>query len=345
MATASLTGSLMIYFTARHVFAFHKTAARRMLAVLTVGIAMMAGAALYQFFIFTRMAGDAGFESLYDVRFLFTPLGMPVNVWNSLMWLWGGIAIATFKEWYNMTVKIVSLIAGFMVWTGIVLSFSRGGYIAVGVCIAIALPAWLYAMASGKLCMEKLRWINRLSLVVGLILTTIAIYDAYHNEIRQTLKMNHTVSQQRSTNGRLEAMKLTTDIMKEYPWGTGAGNYTLAKDFYMRGSCGRQLHILCTEYLRTSGCGGRTAGLIIYVLLLCSIVVWTVRMDKHRKLAMALPLIGFFIKEQTFPTFLTSGITQTTALLLLAYIQQDCGPLQATAKAGLWQSYRLLYGL
>lgn len=334
MATTSLTGALMIYFTARHVFAFHKTAGRRMLAVLTVGIAMMTGAALYQFFIFTGMVDDAGFKSLYEVRFLFTPLGKPVNVWNSLMWLWGGIAIATFKEWYNMTVKIVSLIAGFMVWTGIVLSFSRGGYIAVGVCIATVLLAGLYAMASGKLCMEKSRWINRLFFSIGLVLTTIAIYDAYHNEIKQTLKMNHTVSQQWSTNGRLEAIKLTTDIMKEYPLGTGAGNYTLAKDFYMRGNCRSDSYTsYAPNIFAQVAVEGGLPGLIIYVLLLCSIVVWTVRTGKRRTLAIALPLIGFFIKEQTFPTFLTSGITQTTALLLLAYIQQDCGQAASNRKS------------
>ena len=138
-ATSRLTASVLIYFTARTIFALYGAAGRRMLAVLTAGIVMMTAAALFQFGMFADKVYAVDFESLYEFRFLYTPFGQPVNVWNALMWLWGGIAVATYAECRSRRVRLMALVAGCMVWTMIVLSFSRGGYIAAAIC----LPAML----------------------------------------------------------------------------------------------------------------------------------------------------------------------------------------------------------
>ena len=315
-ATSRLTASVLIYFTARTIFALYGAAGRRMLAVLTAGIVMMTAAALFQFGMFADKVYAVDFESLYEFRFLYTPFGQPVNVWNALMWLWGGIAVATYAECRSRRVRLMALVAGCMVWTMIVLSFSRGGYIAAAIC----LPAMLVLL---------LRTTTKRHAVIIMscyALLTAGLYLKYKSDIDTAISMNSTTSQQRSTSGRISTIKQARDIVKENPWGTGAGTYTLAKDYYMHGNGRSDSHTSYAPNIFTQvSVEGGWPGMVIYITFIVCIMIWTVRSGRHNMWAVFIPMAGYFVKEQTFPTFFVSDITRISALILLAYIQKDSG--------------------
>ena len=315
-ATSRLTASVLIYFTARTIFALYGAAGRRMLAVLTAGIVMMTAAALFQFGMFADKVYAVDFESLYEFRFLYTPFGQPVNVWNALMWLWGGIAVATYAECRSRRVSLMALVAGCMVWTMIVLSFSRGGYIAAAIC----LPAMLVLL---------LRTTTKRHAVIIMscyALLTAGLYLKYKSDIDTAISMNSTTSQQRSTSGRISTIKQARDIVKENPWGTGAGTYTLAKDYYMHGNGRSDSHTSYAPNIFTQvSVEGGWPGMVIYITFIVCIMIWTVRSGRHNMWAVFIPMAGYFVKEQTFPTFFVSDITRISALILLAYIQKDSG--------------------
>ena len=69
-ATSRLTASVLIYFTARTIFALYGAAGRRMLAVLTAGIVMMTAAALFQFGMFADIDNGTPPEPQRDIESL-----------------------------------------------------------------------------------------------------------------------------------------------------------------------------------------------------------------------------------------------------------------------------------
>lgn len=318
-ATSRLTDSVLIYFTARTIFALYTTAGQKMLAVLTSGIVIMTTAALFQFGMFADKVHAVGFKSLYEFRFLYTPLGLPVNVWNALMWLWAGIAVATYAECRSRRVRLMAQIAGCMVWTMIVLSFSRGGYIAAAIC----LPAML--ILHRKTMMKR----HTIIVMSCYAMLTAGLYLKYKSDINMAMSMNCTTSQQRSTSGRINAIKQTRNIVKENPWGTGAGTYTLAKDYYMHGN---QRSDSYTSYapniFAQISVEYGWPGTVVYITFLVCIMIWLVRSGRHKLWAVFIPMAGYFVKEQTFPTFFVSDITRISVLILLAYLQKGSG--QAT---------------
>lgn len=332
MSATDMAVSLSAYFLARCLFVQRQAGGKSLCQTLTICVAMLALSALYQFSVFDHNIHDVGFASLYDFRFLYRPLGVPSNEWNSLQWLWGGLITLTYMQTTDKRIRLLCLFAGLMVWATILLSFSRGGYIAVLICgiLTLVILSIKDKSVSGQSSLS--RWI------VGgcFVLLTSFLCWQYRAEVAQTFCMNETLSQQRSTAGRLEALGFAKDVTDSYPWGVGKGNYTIANDYYRQGETRSDSF---TSYAgnivaKTLVEGGYT-GLILYVMVILSVFVWLIRV-KRRNYWMIFPfLLGFLIKEVTFPTFYDSEITQLSVFLLLAYVQQDCGKAEDSKRRRL----------
>lgn len=134
MGATDMAVSLSAYFLARCLFVQRQAGGKRLCQVLTVCVAVFSLLALYQFAVFDDRIHEVGFASLYDFRFLYRPLGVPSNEWNALQWLWGGLIMLAYLQTTDKRIRLVCLLAGLMVWATILLSFSRGGYMAVVIC-------------------------------------------------------------------------------------------------------------------------------------------------------------------------------------------------------------------
>ena len=96
-------------------------------------------------------------------------------------------------------IRLVCLLAGLMVWATILLSFSRGGYMAVVICGILFLVMLFIKDKSASEKTLSSRWIAG---VCFILLTSVLCWH-YQAEVAQTFRMNETLSQQRSAAGRL----------------------------------------------------------------------------------------------------------------------------------------------
>ena len=137
-AEASLTG-LCCYFLVRNasVEGFLK------LLLLPVGVALTL--TFVSFGMFAEAVQGAGFADTYPFRFLFRPLGYITNAWASVwLVLLGLLAVGYVRmpRW-----RIGFGLCWVAVSVALLLSFSRGAFLAWGVCVGLT----FFALRSGKL--------------------------------------------------------------------------------------------------------------------------------------------------------------------------------------------------
>lgn len=303
--------NLLAYFLVRCLTDSDMSPIINKAATLCHGIFIVLAIAMAQYAIFVSKVHQAGFTSVYNFRFLYTPLGVPVNEWNSLLWLWGGLAASTFCVKMGRWTRLAAGASLCLSLAMAVLSFSRGNYIAIAV---FAVAAFFYLR---RRCLMRNKRVT-----VAIALAIIAVAGAsFSSETSQTLRMNATASQRQSTAGRADAIGLTAQIMAEHPWGVGAGNYTMAKDYYQSGDARSDNYTsfapsIVTQVLVEAGLGG-----VLLLLAALATFVWIVIIGNspwHR--LMSIFLMGFWIKELTFPTFFTSPTVQLFALAFMGYI-------------------------
>ena len=235
ISATDMAVNLLSYFLARYLFLQKCKETNWLCVALTVCIAALSLLALYQFAVFfDRHIHEVGFASLYDFRYLYRPLGVPSNEWNALQWLWGGIVTLAYLQATDIRIKRLCLLSWLMVWATILLSFSRGGYIAVSLCCILFFIYWCIKYKF-ELSEYKKLLLSKWFIVACFAALTIVIGWQYRAEVRQTFRMNETVSQQRSVAGRLEALSFAKEVVKHHSWGVGKGNYVIAYDFYKHG--------------------------------------------------------------------------------------------------------------
>lgn len=181
--------------------------------------------AVTYFGLFTQSINSMNFSDLYPFRHFYQPLGISSNEWANLQILAGGIAILCIyycRKSHKMLfiISVISLLILFQM----VVSFSRGIY--------LALLPYLF-------CLIFIVWksIGKryfFLLLSGIITILLSLFIFYHQEILTTLRMNHTVSQQRSLHSRVNELDATKLFVKNHPLGGGNGNYTLLMDSVIR---------------------------------------------------------------------------------------------------------------
>lgn len=323
--STNIISALMFYFLLRCVVQGNDKTKRILYCGFVIFIAFISLVSLFQFSIFDKRVFAVGFRSLYDFRFLYKPFGIPTNEWNNLQWIWGGVITATFLTFRNKSIKILCVLSGLLVWSNILLSFSRACYLAILICGLLTLILY----HKNNIFHHRAAFVFG----IGFVAITIFVCIQYNTEISQTLRMNETTSQQRSTKGRLNSFGIIKNVMNEYPLGVGAGNYTLAYDYYQQGEtrndtftsyAGNNISKILVE--------GGYVGVLIYGLFLLSIMWQFIRTNKRYPWIVFVLLIGFFTKELFFPTFYDSRIIQLSLLVLLAGIQQEAELIRGTHK-------------
>lgn len=268
------------------------------------------GLALFSFGIFRRSILEAGFTDLYPFRFLFRPLGYSTNAWTTVLLCTAGITLSLcpskgIGRWTGSGLLLLSL-------TGLLLSFSRGTFLAFGLLLLLL----LLVLSPLK---EKIRVLLLACLAVGVV------SGSCGNEVLTALQMNRTVSQQQSTQGRLNATQASLKVFHNHPWlGVGTANYTLAIDRELNQDSTQARTSYPPNWIVEVLVEKGLVGLMLYIGLL-GCIGWTLWQGRKRQTCRVAgcTLLVVALKEMTLSTLLSTSVGMTLACLLLACLQQE----------------------
>lgn len=267
--------------------------------------------AISTFFIFHHSVEEAGFDEVYSFRFLFKPLGYTTNAWATALIAILGVGLATVRLFPDSknTRRLLYFLSG-LATCAVLLSFSRGAYIALG-------GFWILFLIGIR--PEAAKW----RLLGGTLLIGVVVYSLFPKEMQTTLLMNKTVSQRESNKGRLQTTITVLDVFRQRPLsGAGAGNYTLAIDKNRNqdttvGYTSYAPNILAEWAIEKGG-----AGWMVYLFLVLCIgqVCWQRRKNEF-VVVVACTLAALFIKEMTLATISSTAFGAFICTLLLGMLQ------------------------
>ncbi len=281
-------------------------------ACLLMGVALLLS--LVSFGMFHRSVGEAGFADTYPLRFLFRPLGYTTNAWATVLLAAFGVMVAALASAPSTLWRGVLLVLAGMDLLGILFSFSRGAYIAAGLC----LPFLVWAAKPRKLKGQLLAVTVAAALATGLL---------FPQETRTTLHMHATTSQRQSTAGRVHATQAALAVFAERPlFGAGTGSYTLAVDKALfqdsTASYTSYAPNMPVQWAIEKG----ASGLLLYVALgvvMCH-AVWRGRRDPV-VLAAGVTLAALFVKELSLSTLTLTPPGMLLCCVLLCLVQGQGG--------------------
>ena len=265
---------------------------------LPIGIALLLS--IGSFFVFRNSVLGVGFPDTYSFRFLFRPLGYITNVWSEvLLVLLGWISL---MRRHAMLFLVGVLLA-------ILLSFSRGAYIALGVYLLGGILWW-------KPRSEK--WKLGITAVAACLLT----YLLCPTEMRTTLQMNRTTSQQQSTESRIDATQAAWDAFCEHPLvGYGSNNFTYAIDTTLNQDSTRPYTSFAPNLIVQLLVEKGVVGTLLYVGLAVGIIVYIwKRRDNVQSRIIGITLLALGVKDLTQATWLSTPFTLWMSFVLLAFL-------------------------
>ena len=270
-----------------------------------VPAAVALGITVCTFFVFRRSVLEAGFADTYHFRFLFRPLGYITNQWAEVLLVLLG--------WLCLARRHASALI-FLTAAAICLSFSRGAYIALGVFVL----AWLLMARSLR---DKVR-VPLLCLAAFLL-----VWIAFPQETKTTLRMNATVSQQQSTEARVDATHAAWEAFREssHPlFGQGNGSYSLAIDRAQNQDSTQTYTNLAPNLPVLLLTEKGWLGLLFYGLLAVAFIreLWR-RRKEAGTCAIGCTLLAVGVKEMTQANLFHLPFVWLTLCLMLAYLQRS----------------------
>jgi len=278
---------------------------------------------IVSFFIFKEKFNSQGFYELNDFKIFNQPLGTPNNIWVSIIILLIPFNAIFFYKQTENKLKILALISLCLLILGVLFSFSRGAYLSLIFFVLV------FNILSFRLfTIKKMLIINSIFVLMffGTALLT--------KSVQTTVSFNKTLSQKRSTSGRLDRWdrnieNYSTD--KIY-FGWGQKNYILAhsKNPYLKEDLkfstltnNTYIHIFIEKGL---------AGILGYLILMSSIIFITFKnlrskyIDRLKKIQFILfvsGILAFLIRELTFSSLFTNDtvyfLTFHLLFLLIPY--------------------------
>ena len=302
-AEASLTG-LCCYFLIR------SAPAEGFLKLLLLPVGAALALTFVSFGMFAGAVQGAGFADTYPFRFLFRPLGYITNAWASV-WLavLGLLAVGYVRvpRW-----RIGFGLCWIAVSVALLLSFSRGAFLAWGVCALLT----FFALRSWKL---------RATLLAACLCIGAGICLLFPAETATTLAMNKTASQRQSTESRVNATETALDVWKAHPWtGTGNGSYTLSMDKALNEDTTRAYTTYAPNPVVQLLVEKGMAGIVLYGGLCMAVLVrwWKSRKDETSCIVVAC-LIAVGLKEMTMSIALADAAVLVLLYVLLGILNKE----------------------
>lgn len=309
------------YYFCIRLSLIHPRKIRVFLSLCIAFNALMSLIALVSFHFFSSAVRlQAGFESLYDFKYLYQPLGNLTNVWGTIL-----IACTGFTElalsFYPKNKKAIFFIAlGWLpVAIGIFNSFSRGVYLAF-LCLLCSLGIYFW--------LQKIKWSKKCCITFLMLGGLMAIFFTNPRSYVQTLHLNQTLSQQRSTEARLNGLSTAGQIIRSEPWmGVGSGNFSLAANASLYENDDQTYtHRAFNSVLQALTEKG-IVGTLLWILLGGMTVYYFIREKEKswRSVILIFTLCAILVREITFPVFFEHTGLQMMVLTLLALYQNTYG--------------------
>lgn len=199
----------------------------------------------------------------------------------------------------------------FLCLLAILLSFSRGAYVALGIYLLFALLFFPKA--------EKLRlW---LPAVAAMLLVAVLLPKEMHT----TLQMNRTASQQQSTESRISGTAAAWQAFTERPFmGYGNGNYTYAVDAITGQDSTKPFTSIApslpVQLLVEKGICGTLVYLFAGIMIVRTL--WQHRKKPDSRI-IAATLLAVLVKDFAQATWLGTPVLLLMSYILPAYLQRD----------------------
>ena len=304
------TTAAACYFLVRHISQTEKYF-RWLLGFFCSIIGIVVAIGLGTFWFYVKTLKEIDIENIYFFRHLYRPFGLASNDWAGLLWLFGGIIAVAYTVFNSKRIQRWLFVLGGCILFLIVVSFSRGMYITLGIFIISAVVFFFR-----RLSIQYFRTFGLFTLF--LIIATVL----FHTPVCSTLQMGKTVSQQRSTSGRIEMSGAACTVIKEYPaTGVGQGNFTLALNpsYFEDDRVGFTSYApnLLVQITVEKG----FIGLVLYLCWGFCILFYCIRNSRMTSWIVFGFLLLFVVREQTFPIFFESDSAQCLVFVLLATMQ------------------------
>lgn len=316
------TTAVVCYFLVRQLSQADK-GVRWLLGIFCAIIGIVVAVGLGTFWFYVGALKEIDIENIYFFRHLYRPFGLASNDWAGLLWLFGGIVAVAYTVFDAKQIKRWLLVLGVCILFLIVVSFSRGMYISLGIFFVVAAAYFNWY--------PTVRYFRIFGLLVAFLILTIVLFRV---PVCSTLQMGKTVSQQRSTSGRVEMIENACAVVKEYPVaGVGRGNFTLA----LNPTCFEDDRTGFTSYAPNLvvqiAVEKGIAGLLLYLCWALGILFYCIRNSKITSWVALCFLLLYAVREQTFPIFFESDSAQCLVFVLLAVLQS-----QETRQSGIMSS-------
>ena len=319
-ALENTTAAVLYYFALRLAF----NSRNRIGALLTADsllFGLLAAIGAVAFLLFRNRMAQGGFSDLYDFRFLYMPLGNLTNTWGNLLLGFLGTIILGLHYGRRPKGTVLLILCLIPVSYGLIVTFSRGIY--------ISLVFLLLALAAYGIITRSAAWRNKIVAAVLVIAGGILLIMSYGTEVSRTLRMNESVSQQRSTEGRLTAAQTALRLFREHPLaGTGSNTYSLAANPSLYESDPEAYTANASSIAIQIATEKGAIGILLWVLLLASLAWSTIR-ERKRSATPLLVLIltaTLLIRELTFPVLLSNAGLLLIFFTWAAILQNSCRP-------------------
>lgn len=331
--------SVIYYFLLRSGFREINNLKKLLLLYCTL-FSVLGIIALVAFILFQDSLKYVEWYQLYNFRYLYQPFGILLNVWGTLLVGCASIVLMTKTLCYKKRLSWILL-----TFTSVILSiaalvtFSRGVYLAW--CILLFGEISIIVIGLWKKNKKIQTKVWSLSITIAIVFCFVVTYKG---DVSTTLKFNQTLSQQKSTSGRIQSSKAAIASFKNEIWqGVGSGNYSLAIDTirYQADSVG--FTSFAPNSLVQIGVEKGIIGLILWSVLggLLSLLIFR---NRHQ-LATLAALIGFLsigVKEMTFAVFFESQAMQLLFFTLLASCQNICLSKSVSIISSLQSRYTVI---
>lgn len=284
--------------------------------------------ALAAFMIFLHSVYNAGFIEIYSFRFLFTPLGYITNVWSCICIAFLGVlsmGLLYISRW-----KVAFCLAIVITSVAILISFSRGAFIACGIYLLIILIST---------CTIK----SKLILLITSFCLLGSIWFFFPKETNTTLAMNQTVTQKQSTEGRIKAIEKSFRICQDHLYiGTGYGSYSRTMDKLLGQDSTKTFTSYAPNIIIQLLIEKGIIGLILYGTLAITVLHrWITRRKKAKTWLVCGCLLAIYIKELTMSTLLMEPILYFLFYILLALLQLDETSTKHSIKTLEYEKYAM----
>lgn len=262
--------------------------------VITCFAAFLSVTTLMFFVFHAQKYSELG--SLEQYKGFYRPFGMLSNDWATvLLCLLPFSTIGTLNA--DGKKRLWFAAANCLNITCILVSFSRGAYISLA----------LFIMAS--VAFSAMRGASRrTTLLLGAVTAlAFALTLPVADSVLTTIRMNKTVSQQKSVEGRLTKYDEALKVFKEQPLlGVGGGNYTLAVERYCNAGQNDIFSPRCTNtYLQLLAERG-IIGFCVYAALFVAVLLTAFRRARRGNADAGILLaaiLALIFREVTFSSF------------------------------------------